>query len=182
MYIARIKILLLSAVLCCLFLMAFTGLQEKKSFPDLEGENLLDKPVHIPNDIKGKYSIIGIAYSDKAEKDLRTWLNPIYNKFVEKNSMFNYDVNLCFVPMFTGAYQATMGYAKKQLKEGTNKQFFSNIICYRGELKKYKEELDMSEKDKPYFFVLDKEGKIIYSTSGNCTDTKLEEIESKLVE
>lgn len=176
------KFVLFTGFLACLFLAAFSTMQEKKVFPDLSGETLEDKPVHIPADLKGKFSIIGLAYSDKAEKDLRTWLNPIYNKFVEKSSMFNYDVNLYFIPMFTGARQASMNYAKKELKEGTTKQFFSNILCYRGELKKYKDELQMKEKDKPYFFVLDKEGKIIYATSGNCTDSKMEEMESKLVE
>ena len=179
------KLSILSITFCLSFslLVSFNGgKQEKKSFPDLQGETLQDKTVNIPVDIKGKFTLIGMAYSDKAEKDLRTWLNPLYNKFIEKNSMFNYDINLYFIPMFTGARQATMNLAKKELKEGTNRQFFSNIICYRGALKKYKEELKLNEKDKPYFFVLDKEGKIVYSTSGNFTDNKLEEIENKLAE
>ncbi len=56
-------------------------------------------------------------------------------------------------------------------------QLFPYILFYKGELKKYKEELDFEKRDIPYFFVLDKEGKIVYATSGAYSAAKMDAIE-----
>ena len=53
---------------------------------------------------------------------------------------------------------------------------------YKGDLKSYKEQLDFEKKDTPYFFVLDKEGKIIHAFSGKYSDEKLAKIEELIGE
>lgn len=153
-----------------------------KTFPDLIGETLDDKAVQLPRDTKGKITLIGMAYSKDAEKELETWLNPVYNKFIAKTGMFDgdYDVNLYFIPMFTGVNQVTAGTTKKKVKEETDKQFHPYVLFYKGDLKKYREQLDFEKSNKPYFFVLDKEGKIIATTSGAYSDEKMEELEDKI--
>jgi predicted transcriptional regulator len=54
------------------------------------------------------------------------------------------------------------------------------MLLYKGDIKDYKESLGLKEKDTPYFFVLDKEGKILYVTSGAYTDAKIEQAEEFL--
>jgi hypothetical protein len=54
------------------------------------------------------------------------------------------------------------------------------VLFYKGELKPYKEALDFEKKDIPYFFVLDKTGKIVYATSGKYTTAKMDQIENVL--
>lgn len=151
-----------------------------KQYPDLVGETYDDKKVLLPNDIQGKYSLIGMAYSKDSELALRTWFDPVYNKFIAKSGIVDYDLNIFFVPMFTGTNELTAGVAKKKLKEGTDKEFWPYVIFYQGSLKKYKDELAFEKKDIPYIFVLDKNGKIVYATSGSFSEQKLEEIEDKL--
>ena len=156
--------------------------QVGKIFPELKGEALNDKSISIPNDCKGKYSIICLAYSKRAEEALHSWISPMYDKYVAKIGLMDdaYDVNLFFIPMFTGIHQPSENMAKKQLKDGTGKDFFGNIICYHGSIHPYKEELNFDEKEFPYFFVLDKEGKIIYATKGFYSEKKMEEIADKI--
>ncbi len=151
-------------------------------FPEIKGVSLSDHVVSVPTATKGKYTLICIAYSNKAEDDLKTWMNPTYNKFINKSGMLdaNYDVHLYFIPMFGGLRAATESIAKKELQEGTDKQFYDNVVCYRGSMKFYKETLKLEDKEKPYFYVLDKSGKIIYATSGVYTEDKMDEIEEKL--
>lgn len=148
-----------------------------KVFPDISGETYDGKKVTIPSDTKGKYTLIGMAYSKDSEQDLKTWLKPVYNKFIAKTEMFDYDVNLFFIPMFTGTNALTADLARKELKKGTDKELFPYVLFYQGSLKKYKEELAFEKNDTPYFFVLDKTGKIIYATSGKFSDEKIEKIE-----
>ena len=156
--------------------------QTGKMFPSIEGQTLDDKKIKLPVDSKGKITLVGMAYSKAAEQELKTWFQPIYTTFLEKSKpgLFNessYDANLYFIPMFTGVNQAASGSATKKLKEGLDKSLIPHVIVYKGDLKQYKDELDFEKKDTPYFFVLDKDGKILHATSGKFTEEKLSKIE-----
>jgi hypothetical protein len=155
-----------------------------KMFPDMTCEDYNGKAVSIPADTKGKYTLLGLAFSNDAEANLRTWVNPIYNKFIVKadgseadvfDVTVDYDVNLYFIPMFTGVNKLTAKSSKEKIRNSTDKELYPYLLFYEGD-KTYKEELDFEKKDVPYFFVLDKTGKIVYATSGSYDDKKMEKI------
>lgn len=153
-------------------------------FPAMEAETVEDKKVMLPQDTKGKYTLLGLAYSKKSEDELNSWFGPIYNKFVRKPTGLlagmGYDVNVYFVPMFTGVNAAATGTAKKKALKNTDPVLLPHILFYKGELKTYKEALDFEKRDIPYFFVLDREGKIVYATSGAFSEDKLDELEESI--
>lgn len=153
-----------------------------KSFPIITCETLTDVEKAIPHDCKGKFTLLAMAYSSDAENDLQSWLNPVYNKFIAKTGMFDseYDINLYFIPMFTGTNIATANLFKKRMKEEMNKEIHPNVLFYKGNIDEYKKTLKMDKKDTPYIFLLDKEGKIIYNTFGVYSDDKMEAIEDLL--
>ncbi len=155
-----------------------------KMFPDMEAETVEDKVVKLPNDVNGKYTLLGLAYSKKSEDELNTWFQPVFEKFIQKNKGlfegFGYDVHVFFIPMFTGVNAAATGTAKRKAMKNIDPQLLPFILFYKGELKPYKEALDFEKKDIPYFFVLDKSGKIIYATSGKYTASKMLEVENVL--
>lgn len=157
-----------------------------KVFPAMEAETVEDKKVKLPDAVKGKYSLLGLAYSKKSEDELNTWFQPIFQKFIQKNKgifeSFAYDVNVYFVPMFTGINAAATGTAKKKALKNIDSNLLPYILFYKGDLKPYKESLDFEKKDVPYFFVLDKNGKILYATSGGYSAKKMDEIEAVLEE
>ena len=154
------------------------------TFPEMEAETVDDVKVVLPEDVKGKYTLVGLAYSKKSEDELNGWFQPIFSKFIQKNKglfeSFGYDVNVYFVPMFTGVKSTAAGTAKKKAAKDIDPQLLPYILFYKGELKTYKDALDFEKKDTPYFFVLDKEGKIVYATSGKYTSKKLDEVEEVL--
>jgi len=150
-------------------------------FPDMVAETVDDKKVNLPLDVNGKYTLLGLAYSKKSEDELNSWFSPIFNKFIRKPegmmAGMGYDVNVYFVPMFTGVNAAATGTAKKKALKNTDPQLLPYILFYKGELKKYKEALDFERRDIPYFFVLDPNGKIVYATSGAFSEAKMEALE-----
>jgi hypothetical protein len=152
-----------------------------KSFPEMVAETVEDRKVALPSDVKGKFTLLGLAYSKKSEDELRTWFEPIFTKFVQKPegllAGMGYDVNVYFIPMFTGINAAAEGTAKRKAMKNLDPQLFPYILFYKGELKAYKEALDFEKRDIPYFFVLNTEGKIVYATSGAFSDQKLDAIE-----
>lgn len=153
-----------------------------KMFPAMEAETVEDKKVKLPDEVKGKYTLIGLAYSKKSEDELNSWFQPVFERFIQKTTGlmagFAYDVNVYFVPMFTGVNAAATGTAKRKALKNIDPQLLPYVLFYKGELKPYKEALDFEKKDIPYFFVLDKDGKIVYATSGKYSDAKMEEVEN----
>jgi len=174
------------SLLICLLAFGFSARAqvEGKSFPDMEAETIEDKMISLPVDTQGKYTLLGLAYSKKSEDDLNTWFEPVYLKFIAENtglfSSFGYDVNVFFIPMFTGIKAAAAGSAKKKAAQNIDARLLPHVLFYKGDLKTYKDALAFEKKDVPYFFVLDESGKIVYATSGAYSDRKMNEIESLL--
>jgi hypothetical protein len=152
----------------------------------MQAETVEDKKVNLPQDVKGKYTLLGLAYSKKSEDELNTWFQPVFQKFIQKNKGlfegFGYDVTVYFVPMFTGINAAATGTAKKKALKNIDPNLLPYILFYKGDIKPYKEALDFEKKDVPYFFVLDKEGKILYATSGGYSEKKMDAVEAVLEE
>lgn len=153
-------------------------------FPEMETQMVHDTVIMLPRDVQDKYTLLGLAYSKKAEKDLKTWFNPVYNKFIKGASgifaSFSYDINVFFVPMFTGLKAAATGAAKKKVANQLDPLLKDHILFYKGDLKPYKKALEFDKKDVPYLFLIDREGKIVYATSGAYSGRKSEAIENFL--
>lgn len=172
------KIIALSFV-CVLFLAAGTA---NKTFPVLSGETLDGRQISLPADCRGKKTIIGLAYSERAQEDLDSWHEPMYDKFVAKVGMFDYqyDVKLYFIPMFIGLKQSLYESTLKKLRADNRKDLYPYVLFYKGELEPYASELGLKEKSIPYFFVLDDKGAILHTVSGAYTENKMEAIEAAL--
>jgi hypothetical protein len=178
------KQLIMLMMSLCVVLSVAKGQVVGKTFPDLQAETVEDKVVKLPKDVAGKYTLIGMAYSKKSEDELNSWFQPVFQKFIQKSkglmAGFTYDVNVYFVPMFTGVNAAATGTAKKKAMKNIDPQLLPYILFYKGELKTYKEALDFEKRDIPYFFVLDPQGKIVYATSGKYADEKMDAVEENI--
>ena len=176
----RVSLLIFATVLTLSAMAQVTG----KMFPAMEVETVEDKKVNLPQDVKGKYTLLGLAYSKKSEDELNSWFQPVFEKYIQKTkgvlAGFTYDVNVYFVPMFTGINAAATGTAKRKAIKNIDPQLLPYVLFYKGELKPYKETLEFDKKDVPYFFVLDPTGKIVHATIGKYTEDKMDEIEAVL--
>ncbi len=142
--------------------------QTGEVFPEIDVMDLNNKALSLPEDIEGKFSLIGIAFSEDAQQDLYTWSQPVFSEFMDDNNLSSlvYDPHVHLILMFTGANQLAYNKAKEQITEGTDESLTENIVLYKGSMESYRKTLKMKDRKKPYFFVLDKQGKIIYVTSG----------------
>ncbi len=157
--------------------------QVGQKFPFMEVENLVNKQFKLPKDIEGKYTLVGVAYSKKAEDALNTWYSPIYNQFMVKDQMFgiNYDMHMYFIPMFSG--HKTVAYKKvmKKFNETVREELHPHILFYKGSIKDYKQQLNFDKgRDLPYFFLINQNGEIVYRTSGVYTSAKMQTIIDKV--
>jgi hypothetical protein len=177
-----IKKLILSAA----FFSVLSLSQAQTAFPAMECKSLDGKTIVLPKNNDGKMTVLGMAFSQKAEKELSTWFQPAYSTFIEKGDpnavipMDSYDVNCYFVPVFSGVLQAAAGKAEKKMKEGMDKSLQSNVLVFKGKADEIKSTLKIDKTDSPWFFVIDAAGNVLYTTSGAFTEAKMEEIEKIL--
>ena len=176
-------------IFCFLFCYFSSSSQSQKGkiFPSLTGETFDGKTIKIPVDTKGKSTLLGICFSKDAEKDLKGWLNPVYNLLLVKkdeNDFFsaaaNYDVNFYFIPMLNKVNQILEKSSKEKIKKETDSQFWPHLIFFEESSKTFKETFELKDSDIPYFFVLDKEGKVIQMVSGKFTEEKLGSLEDSM--
>ena len=172
-------------ILFSFILILIHTLSSAQEFPELEGENLNHEQVLIPNDIQGKHTLIGLAFSKKSEKYLNQWFDPVYQQLIappKEGSLFafSYDVNVYFIPMLTGAKRPAYKEVMKRVEKDVDAQLHPNILFYKGSLNSYKDALKIKDKNLPYFYLLDKTGKIIYATSGSYNPRKLQSIVDQL--
>ncbi len=168
------KITVLLLVVASVVFSQTTGIM----FPEMDGVTLDNHHVSIPNDTKGKYTFLALAFSKEAEHDLNTWTEPLYYHFMPESKGKNlfasfYDVNLYFVPMFSGAAKAIEKGARKKAIEHLDKKLHSKVLFYKGSVKEYKKTLEMKDKKIPYFFLLDESGNIVHTSSGKYTSKKM---------
>jgi hypothetical protein len=174
----------MTRILLFSLLMSSSALYAQETFPVLKGETPNGQNVELPKDGEGTKTIVGLAYSKKAEAALEAWYEPAYLRFVKKHGLFaaTYEAHLYFVPMFVGANKAAYGPSMKKIQKSAEPAVLDHVLFFKGELSDYEGTLGLEEKSKPYFFVLDENGLIIYRTSGEYTDEKLEEIEGLLMD
>lgn len=159
--------------------------QTGQIFPELEGESLVHGAINIPDDTNGKYTMIGLALSKKSEDALKGWFNPVYQQIIKDPSpndlfAFDYDVNVYFIPMLTGAKRPAYQKVMDKVEKEVDKQLHPHVLFFKGTLNQYKDALNIDEKDVPYFYLLDDTGKIVYATKGFYSDAKLQKVIDKL--
>lgn len=161
-------------------------LSAQQAFPNLTCETLNNKTLSIPTDTKGKKTVVVLALSAKAEKELKAWSTPLYNSLLTTGmgglmGGRMYNANLCFVGMLKGVAKLASGELKERSKKNIDKKLWDNYMISEQEMKPFIEASSISKTDEPQFFVLDKDGNIIFHTSGKYTDEKLDEITGKLL-
>ncbi|UXP30843.1 hypothetical protein N6H18_10810 [Reichenbachiella agarivorans] len=145
------------------------------TFPNLEAESF-DTSYNLPEDSKGKYTIIGLTYNKKSQEALMDWIVPIYQEFLSDGTE---SINAYFVIMFSGVNAAAEGIVRQQVNESIDPLLLPHILYHKGGLKKYQEVLDMlGRKDTSYYFILDPEGTILWATRGRFKQEKIDKIRS----
>ncbi|MDF2454193.1 MAG: hypothetical protein K0R51_186 [Cytophagaceae bacterium] len=158
------------------------------AFPPMDCQNVDGVKSNVPNSLKGKKSVLCLAYSQKAQEKLQGWIDASVHNLILRSSEKSlipeepYDIHAFFIAMLTGANQNLSAAAEGQIRKNIDVQLHPYILVYKGELEPIKSKLKMDVKDDPYVFVLDEKGKVIYVTHGVYTDKAMDEIEELIAE
>lgn len=153
-------------------------------FPTLQGETANGVTVTLPVKTSSKFTIIGLAYGQKASPLLEEWYGPAYLRFVAKHGLFAsaYEADVYFVPLFVGANKAAYEPSLRKFRKSAEPEIVDHVLFSKDDLEPLQEALDLDNKDIPYFFVLDSSGRVIHRTHGTFSDEKLEAMEEIMLQ
>lgn len=153
-----------------------------QTIPFISGVTANDQPVRLPDAVKGKYAVLCFASSKDAQKDLETWMEPVYNHYIAKTGIMDdaFDVEVYFIPVFKGANAAMMESLKRRFRETAQQDLWPHVLFSKQDMKGILQDLKISDERVPYFFLLDKEGKIAYRTSGAYSEEKFDQLDDKI--
>ena len=145
----------------------------------ITGETIDHQRISMPDDVKGKYTLLCFASSTKAQKDLESWLDPVYQKFIAKTGIMDdmFDVNVFFIPMVKGNNQMFAENMKRKFRETAQADLRPHVLFSESNTEQLISSLKMSSGEIPYLFLLDKDARIIYSTNGGYTEAKFDQID-----
>jgi hypothetical protein len=158
------------------------GVSIGEVLPTLTGKSLSGQDVTIPVG-NSKATVFGVAFSPKAEEDLKGWVQPLYDAFLAKHEgvfeAANFSGNVYLVALLSGtASLAGKGLQAKAAK-GTDAELKPHIILSKQDPSLLIKALNVTDKGKPYFVVLDAEGHIKAIVSGAYTEAKMDELSEK---
>lgn len=161
---------------------SFCASMAQERFPSITGEFADGRPLELPGSPKTPFTVIGLAFGQKAQADLEGWYEPAYLRFVAKHGLFAsaYQAQVYFIPLFTGLNKAAYEPSMKKFRKSATPELLGHVVFAKAELDDLKEALGLKDKDVPYFFVIDREGRIVHRTQGRFTDDKLDAIEEIL--
>jgi hypothetical protein len=158
---------------------AFSFAQD--SFPNVETETINGETVMVPESFSGNFVFIGVGTGKKAEDELRTWQIPVYNKFIAKTGLMDgmYDVKVCFLPLFTGAMKLAKNDVIRKLKENNESLILDHVYVYSGDREPFSE-FGIDDKKTPYFYLLNRDGKIVWEGKGSFKQSYFDRIDEIL--
>ena len=160
-----------------LILLSIEG--KSQEIDNITGQTIDQKRITMPADVKGKYTLLCFASSTKAQKDLETWLDPVYQKFIAKTGIMDdiYDVNVFFIPLVKGSNQMFAENMKRKFRETAQSDLRPHVLFSESNTEQLISSLKMTSGEIPYLFLLDKDARIIYRTNGGYTEDKFDRID-----
>ena len=170
------------ALIICNILLATTSIAQikkndtviNKVFPKLSAETLSKKAIEFPKDVKGKPTIIVIAFKREAQDQIDPWLAAISKKFKNK------EINYYEIPMMSGGYKIISGIIDGGMRGGVPRALHDFVASYYGNLDNYISYLNIKKDKNCYLFLLDKNGIIKFKTESTINANKLQELEKNV--
>jgi len=142
-------------------------------FPRISGMSLLKEEVQFPDDIEGRPALVLVAFYQRQQSDVNTWLDRIPDleaaipdvRVIETPTISSMRWGW-FAPWIDGAMRS--GIPDPVARERTI-TFYTNV-------RKFRNALDLGPKDRIYAILLDEEARVIHVEEGPLENQKLERL------
>ncbi len=144
-------------------------------FPELKAETLSGIDMKYPDDVRGKVTLILMAFKRETQQKIDSWLEPFSKTFENDTSVQFFEI-----PMLARYWVVMSPIIDGGMRSGIPKQKHGNVTTFYGDVNKYCKLLSIEDKSDGYVFLLDKNGVIQWRSNGFATEEKLRELFDKI--
>lgn len=154
------------------------SLSQAPQFPTVEGSNLSRQRFTLPADIEGDYAVVTIAYEQRQQADVDTWI-PAMRRLVEQYE------NVIFYELPTIRKLPKIGQAWVDggMRAGIRDPYTrdTTITLYLDK-QPFREALQIAGESRINTLIIDAEGEVYWRADGPATEEKLASLETTLEE
>ncbi|MGJ8527740.1 hypothetical protein [Maritalea sp.] len=156
-------------------LLTFSGTALAGQFPSISAKNLNEVKMNLPGDFGARRSIVMIAYSQKQQDDVNTWL-PFLQQAAKKSGVKFYET-----PVISSGYGLMSGFINNGMRSGiTSKSTRAKTITLFTNVGTFNRKIGVSGTNTIHAVVIDKNGKVLETVSGTYSKAKGQKINAAL--
>ena len=138
-------------------------------FPNLLAETLAGNQFQTPDPEGEAIHVILIAFKREVQAEIDEWLSALSGTVTNRS-----DIEMYEVPMLAGGWRLMSGIIDGGMRSGIPQDKHSLVATYYGDIKRYKEILDMDQEEHCYLYIIDPQGTIQFAASGPPTPQLVE--------
>lgn len=138
-------------------------------FPSVVGTSLTKKSIRIPNDYRGKVTLLLVGYAQKAQFDIDRWILGALQADVK--------AEIVEVPTIAGMVpQMVQGFIDNGMRSGIPKSDWAAVVTVYEDAPKIIEALGNERPQSAYAVLLNREGRIVWSSNIGYSATQVLEL------
>ena len=155
---------------------AFAIAAEFPVFPTLKAENLNGVMVNMPSEFEGEVNLLLIAFLQKQQADVDTWLKPLPSIAKAHPKMHYYEL-----PTIKSMNRMVRWFINNGMRGGiSDKDQRARTITLYIDKEPFKKSLGLGSEDQIYAVLIDKSGKVIWKEAGLYSDIKGKSLKAAL--
>jgi ATP10 protein len=133
-------------------------------FPTVQANTLAGRCIVFPDETKGRAAIIFVAFEQRAQQQIDTWVEPFIGEYLERDDVAYYEI-----PMISGVYRPVSRFIDGGMRGGVPKDLHDRTATYYGKRGAFFDAMGITDQSKAYLYVLSRDGEIIFRASGSAT-------------
>lgn len=140
-------------------------------FPRVQGTNLDKQPITIPDHYRGKIALVLVGYTQKAQFDIDRWILGALQADIK--------AQIVEVPTIAGMMpQMVQGFIDNGMRSGIPKADWASVVTVYEDAPKVIEALGNERPQSAYALLLNKEGRIVWSSNLGYSATQILELKN----
>lgn len=133
-------------------------------FAQISSDTLAGTSITLPDDARGKITLITVAFQHGTQQQLDSWMNPFLEAFGTKPGFTFYEI-----PMLTAEVKPFAFRIDGGMRSGIPEAKHNNVMTYYGDYSPYLPLLQIDDLTLGYAFLLDRDGIIRWHGEGFAT-------------
>jgi hypothetical protein len=144
-------------------------------FPTVAATTLAGRPVTFPDAVVGQVGLLFVAFRQRAQADINTWVTPLIGTYLDSADVAYYEI-----PMISGGYRWVSGWIDGGMRGGVPGDLHDRTATYYGPRATFYAEMNIGDRSRPYLFVLDRAGRVVHRADGPATPAAVADVEAAI--